>query len=239
MSRSTTSGRNVLATSRAAGPSWATRTSWPVQPQQHGQAVGGVRVVVDDQDAAARGGAAASAPPAPVGGLARRARPGRGGRRTTNSLPRPGPSLRASTVPPCISTRLFTSVRPMPSPPCERSPARGRPGRTGRRRGAACPAAMPMPVSRTRSTASPPSRRGRQPDPARPARCTWRRCSAGCRPPAPAASGRRPAAAARRGSATVRSWPLRLDQRPGRLDRPRRRPRPGRPAPCAARSCPG
>ena len=33
----------------------------------------------------------------------------------------PGPSLRASTVPPCISTRLLTRVRPMPSPPCERS----------------------------------------------------------------------------------------------------------------------
>ena len=31
----------------------------------------------------------------------------------------PSPSLWASTVPPCISTRFFTSVRPMPSPPCD------------------------------------------------------------------------------------------------------------------------
>ena len=38
-----------------------------------------------------------------------------------NSLPRPSPSLRASTVPPCISTSVFTSVRPMPSPSRERS----------------------------------------------------------------------------------------------------------------------
>ena len=43
------------------------------------------------------------------------------GRRTTNSLPWPGPALRASTVPPCSSTSRFTSVRPMPRPPCERS----------------------------------------------------------------------------------------------------------------------
>ena len=42
------------------------------------------------------------------------------GSRTTNSLPLPSPSLWASTVPPCISTRFFTSVRPMPSPPCDR-----------------------------------------------------------------------------------------------------------------------
>ena len=45
----------------------------------------------------------------------------RAGRRTTNSLPLPGPSLWAVTVPPCISTSLRTSVSPMPSPPCERS----------------------------------------------------------------------------------------------------------------------
>ena len=42
------------------------------------------------------------------------------GRRTTNSLPWPGPALLALTVPPCISTSRFTSVRPMPSPPWAR-----------------------------------------------------------------------------------------------------------------------
>ena len=36
-----------------------------------------------------------------------------------NSLPLPGPSLRADTVPPCSSTRLRTSVSPSPRPPCD------------------------------------------------------------------------------------------------------------------------
>ena len=43
------------------------------------------------------------------------------GRRTLNSLPFPRPSLRASTVPPCNSTSRFTSVRPIPKPPWDRS----------------------------------------------------------------------------------------------------------------------
>jgi hypothetical protein len=42
------------------------------------------------------------------------------GRRTMNSLPRPRPSLRASTLPPCIATRLCTRLRPIPKPSCER-----------------------------------------------------------------------------------------------------------------------
>ena len=41
------------------------------------------------------------------------------GRRTR--CPCPGPSLCASTVPPCISTSRLTSVSPMPRPPWERS----------------------------------------------------------------------------------------------------------------------
>jgi len=43
------------------------------------------------------------------------------GSRTANSLPRLRPSLCAVTDPPCSSTRLLTSVRPMPRPPCARS----------------------------------------------------------------------------------------------------------------------
>ncbi len=39
------------------------------------------------------------------------------GRRTVNSLPRPAPSLRASTLPPCISTNRRTRVSPIPNPP--------------------------------------------------------------------------------------------------------------------------
>ena len=40
---------------------------------------------------------------------------------TTNSLPWPTPSLRTSTVPPCISVSGLTSVSPMPSPVKDRS----------------------------------------------------------------------------------------------------------------------
>ena len=45
------------------------------------------------------------------------------GRRTTSSLPWPTPALWAPIRPPCISTSLFDSDRPMPRPPCERSSA--------------------------------------------------------------------------------------------------------------------
>ncbi len=41
------------------------------------------------------------------------------GSRIVNSLPLPGPSLLAATLPPCISTSFFTTVSPMPSPPSE------------------------------------------------------------------------------------------------------------------------
>ena len=42
-------------------------------------------------------------------------------RQTHDELaPSPSPALFASIVPPCISTSRFTSVKPMPSPPCAR-----------------------------------------------------------------------------------------------------------------------
>jgi len=41
-----------------------------------------------------------------------------------NSLPNPGPGLRAWVVPPCISTRLRTMVNPIPRPPWLRLPER-------------------------------------------------------------------------------------------------------------------
>ena len=66
-----------------------------------------------------------------------------------NSAPRPSPSLRASTRPPCISTSRFTSVSPMPRPPSARSSVRSacvnRSKTCGSRFGA-----IPSPVSRTR-----------------------------------------------------------------------------------------
>ena len=77
----------------------------------------------------------------------------RRGNRTMNSLPCPDPALVADTVPPCTSTRRRTRVRPMPSPPSDRSTARStwvnRSNTLGNISGG-----MPMPLSRTRTTAS-------------------------------------------------------------------------------------
>ena len=72
---------------------------------------------------------------------------------------------------------------------------------------AATSAGMPIPVSRTDTTTSPPAPLGGQPDAAAPARCTWRCWSAGCRTPAPAGSGRRRGTPARPGATTVSSCP--------------------------------
>ena len=84
-----------------------------------------VFVVVDDEDAPACRFRPASRLPAPrvPHDEVSAARSATAGRRTTNSLPFPGPSLRADTEPPCSSTRLRTIVRPRPSPPCDRSSA--------------------------------------------------------------------------------------------------------------------
>jgi hypothetical protein len=48
-----------------------------------------------------------------------------------NSLPCPGPSLAAWTLPPWSSISFFTSDSPIPSPPCARSGVRS--ARTGNR----------------------------------------------------------------------------------------------------------
>ena len=131
--------------------------------------------------------------------------PTRGQRRQATGIrcPSPGPALRASTRPPCSSTRLCTSASPMPRPPAR-----------ARERAVACTnssktcgselLAMPMPASRTRSTmlvalaARPRARSARRPA------CTWRRCRAGCRRPARGARGRRGATPAPAGSETSR-----------------------------------
>ena len=72
-----------------------------------------------------------------------------------------------------------------------------------------------MPVSRTRTTASSPSRSTVSRDLAALGRCTWPRCSAGWSRPAPAGSGRPRPAAARRGARRP-AWCLRASIR-GRL----------------------
>ena len=70
------------------------------------------------------------------------------GRWTVTVVPLPSPALFTPTVPPCSSTRLLTSDRPSPSPPClrvvEASPWRKRSNRCGMNAGW-----MPMPVSAT------------------------------------------------------------------------------------------
>ena len=84
-------------------------------------------------------------PPAPA------VRPGSAGGPRTRCRGR-GPSLCASTVPPCISTSVFTSVRPMPRPSRERSSDVSTCVNISKTRGSFS-AAMPMPLSLTRITA--------------------------------------------------------------------------------------
>ena len=79
------------------------------QRQQDAEAVGRVAVVVDDDDSASK---ACASPAAGDAGAAVAA--AASGSRTTNSLPRPVPRCAPRRVPPCSSTRLRTSVSPMP-----------------------------------------------------------------------------------------------------------------------------
>ena len=122
----------------------------PPRPQDERDALAGVHVVVHHQHAArpiTRGD---------LGLLAAPRRPGRrgagaSGSRTENSLPCPGPALYALTR---AAVQLHQPLAPAsarcPARPAS-APASGRPARTGRRCAAACPAAMPTPVSRTAS----------------------------------------------------------------------------------------
>ena len=82
-------------------------------------------------------------------------------------LPRPGPSLAAATVPPCISTSPLTSASPIPSPPVLRSMLRSTWENMSKMWGSDS-AGMPIPVSlhRHHHLAAPSARR--------PARCARR-----------------------------------------------------------------
>jgi hypothetical protein len=75
-----------------------------------------------------------------------------------NSLPRPTPSLLAITLPPCNSTSVRTSVRPMPSPPCARWYVRSACANKSNTRGKTS-TGIPTPLSRTEIIAWLPSRR--------------------------------------------------------------------------------
>src|SRR6185369_9120828 len=78
------------------------------------------------------------------------------GKRTSNSLPLPTPSLLAAIVPPCSSTSLRASDRPMPCPPCACGLADSTCPNMSKIR-SMCSSAMPMPVSLTLTTSAEPS----------------------------------------------------------------------------------
>ena len=114
--------------------------------------MGGVDVVIDDKDAAlpCRLGGCAAGIGFPLSSFLV------AGSRTMNSLPLPGPSLIAVTLPPCISASERAMVRPMPSPPSERARERSPWAKSSNIFGILS-GAIPMPVSRTLMTRSPSS----------------------------------------------------------------------------------
>ena len=79
------------------------------------------------------------------------------GRRMTNSAPRPGPSLVAAIVPPCISTRFLAIVRPTPMPASAPLAGCGPWKNSSNTRGSTS-GAIPEPSSFTRITTASPSR---------------------------------------------------------------------------------
>ena len=163
--------------SRASGPSWATRTSWPVEPGSSLARLPAASTLSSTTRMRRRGTARrrprrssrrAGRPPGPSGAGA--------GRRTR--CPGPGPRSRAATLPPCISTRLLTSVSPIPRPAL--GAVQGRPTWANRSKMAAehlrrdPDARVPHADDRLAPVAA-----GGQVDAAAGRRCTWRRCSAG------------------------------------------------------------
>jgi len=153
MSTTTTSGRLASAISKPRGPSSATSTWCPHTSSSARSALraSGLSSITSTRRGGAGGTETRSAGPAATAAGAI------SGSDTTNSLPRPTPSLVADTRPPCSSTRRCTSVSPSPRPPRERASgasARMNSSKTWRN----ISGAMPIPVSRTRITPSPPSR---------------------------------------------------------------------------------
>ena len=202
MSSSTTSGRNASA---AATRLFARRGPYTSCRFRAGASPGfrRVPVVVHDQhakrpaaDAACRRAFAARCPP--------RCSPA--GRRTVNVLPRPGPSLWAVDPPAVHLHEPLHQRQPDAQPalgPVER--------RSTWREHVEDPSAASPPGCRSRCPA--PTRRRRRPPARRPARscrprrCTWRRCSAGSRAPAPAGSGRPSTITGSGGRVTASAWP--------------------------------
>ena len=153
-------GPQALAASTPSTPSCAVWVSWPVSSQQHRQRLRRVLVVVDDQDRARRRRRRRlDRAPAPCG----RGASDRIGSRTTNSLPRPCPSLRALD-------RAAVHLDEASAPASGRCPGRLRERSSDvstcvniSKSVGSCSAAMPMPLSlhpddrlarRSRSTVS-------------------------------------------------------------------------------------
>src|SRR5438046_1931401 len=116
MSTTTTSGRLASAISKPRGPSSATSTWCPHTSSSARSALraSGLSSITSTRRGGAGGTETRSAGPAATAAGAI------SGSDTTNSLPRPTPSLVADTRPPCSSTRRCTSVSPSPRPPRER-----------------------------------------------------------------------------------------------------------------------
>ena len=92
-------------------------------PQQHGDAVGGVLVVVDHQHAQACADTSMVVLRRGAGVIPfRHVR-----RRTTNSLPCPSPALKASTLPPCMFDDALHDRQPNAEPALAIDPATGPP----------------------------------------------------------------------------------------------------------------
>ena len=115
MSSRTTSGRNVRAASRADGPSWTDLdlVARAASGARRGSGPASTLSSTTRMRERCRGRARAAA----AGRLGTRRGPlGAPGSRTVKSLPLPGPSLAAVTLPPCSSTSARTRVSPIPRP---------------------------------------------------------------------------------------------------------------------------
>ena len=198
--------------------------------------IGGVLVVVHDQNALLRRIRL---------GLSRRCQllvrelcfrhDAAGARRTRCPCPAPrcGPRPCRRASPPGL-----TSVRPIPRPPCDRSTT-GPPARTSRRLRAACPAGCRSRCPRTRTHRFVALSLGGEPDATRLARCTWRRCSAGCANTWASRVGSASSDTGSDGSVTVSSWPPASMSGLARLHGTVDHRRQFHPLPCAVRFCSG
>ena len=129
----------------------------PREPEQPRRTPERVDIVIDEQDAA---GPRSSTAPLPDDRrrLDSRRCTVRAGGESGRRIRSPCPGLRSSrdTRPPCISVSSRTSVRPIPSPPWDRSIEESTWANISKTLGSIS-GAMPMPVSLTRKTTSPPS----------------------------------------------------------------------------------